>query len=113
MSNNPAANARTLGVASDCQTPLSCLYREVGLAAVANELNLQLNTLEPDVAAAVERGAAALLRGTRAGSDSPPTKRSSWRGRQLSQDAAPGKHGETVPTISDAGCVKTLVGLES
>ena len=61
MSNNPAANARTLGVASDGQTPLSCLYREVGLAAVANELNLQLNTLEPDVAAAVERGAAALL----------------------------------------------------
>jgi hypothetical protein len=61
MSNNPAANARTLGEASDGQTPLSGLYREVGLAAVANELNLQLNTLEPDVAAAVERGAAALL----------------------------------------------------
>ena len=38
MSNNPAANARTLGVASNGQTPLSCLYREVGLAAVANEL---------------------------------------------------------------------------
>lgn len=67
MSNNPAANARTLGVASDCQTPLSCLYREVGLAAVANELNLQLNTLEPDVAAAVERGAAALLAGREPG----------------------------------------------
>ena len=114
MSNNPAANARTLGVASDGQTPLSCLYREVGLAAVANELNLQLNTLEPDVAAAVERGAAALLlAGREPGPDSPPTKRSSWRGRQLSQDAAPGKHGETVPTISDAGCVKTLVGLKS
>jgi hypothetical protein len=61
MSNSPAANARTLGEASDGQTPLSDLYREVGLAAVANELNLQLNTLEPDVAAAVERGAAALL----------------------------------------------------
>jgi hypothetical protein len=60
MSNNPAANARTLSEASDGQTPFSGLHREVGLAAVANELNLQLNTLEPDVAAAVERGAAAL-----------------------------------------------------
>jgi hypothetical protein len=47
MSNNPAANARTLGEASDGQSPLSGLYRELGLAAVANELNLQLNTLEP------------------------------------------------------------------
>jgi hypothetical protein len=32
MSNNPAANARTLGEASDGQTPFSGLYREVGLA---------------------------------------------------------------------------------
>ena len=71
MSNNPAANARTLGEASDGQTPLSGLYREVGLAAVANELNLQLNTLEPDVAAAVERGAAALLL---AGREPGPTR---------------------------------------
>ena len=61
MSDNPAADARTLGEVSDGQTPLSGLCREVGLAAVANELNLQLNTLEPDVAGAVERGAAALL----------------------------------------------------
>ena len=105
MSNNPAANAGTLDEASDGQTPLSGLYREVGLAAVANELNLQLNTLEPDVAAAVERGAAALLLASREpGPNSPPTKRSSWRGRQPSQHAAhaaPGKHGETVPAISD------------
>jgi hypothetical protein len=72
MSNNPAANARTLGEASDGQTPFSGLYREVGLAAVANELNLQLNTLEPDVAAAVERGAAALLL---AGREPGPTRR--------------------------------------
>jgi hypothetical protein len=71
MSNNSAANARTLGKASDGQTPLSGLYREVGLAAVANELNLQLNTLEPDVAAAVERGAAALLL---AGREPGPTR---------------------------------------
>jgi hypothetical protein len=39
--------------------PLSSLYHEIGLAAVATELNLQLNTLEP--AEAVEMGAAALL----------------------------------------------------
>ena len=71
MSNIPAANARTLDVASDGQTPLSCLYREVGLAAVANELNLQLNTLEPDVATAVERGAAALFL---AGREPRPTR---------------------------------------
>jgi hypothetical protein len=71
MSNNPAANARTLGEASDGQTPLSGLYRELGLAAVANELNLQLNTLEPDVAAAIERGAAALLL---AGREPGPTR---------------------------------------
>ena len=71
MSNNPAASARTLGEASDGQTPFSGLYREVGLAAVANELNLQLNTLEHDVAAAVERGAAALLL---AGREPGPTR---------------------------------------
>jgi hypothetical protein len=71
MSDNPAANAQTLGVASDGQTPLSCLYREIGLAAVANELHLQLNTHEPDVAAAVERGAAALLL---AGREPGPTR---------------------------------------
>jgi hypothetical protein len=71
MSNNPAANARTPGEASDGQTPFSGLYREVGLAAVANELNLRLNTLEPDVAAAVERGAAALLL---AGREPGPTR---------------------------------------
>ena len=36
---------------------LSRLYREVGLAAVAAELDLQANALEPDLAAAIERGA--------------------------------------------------------
>ena len=41
MSNDPAVNARTLSEASVGQTPLSRLYREVGLAAVANELNLR------------------------------------------------------------------------
>jgi hypothetical protein len=41
--------------------PLSCLNREAGLAAVAAELHLQVSTLEPEVAEAVERGAAALF----------------------------------------------------
>jgi hypothetical protein len=36
---------------------LSRLYRDVGLAAVAAELELQANTFEPDVAEAVARGA--------------------------------------------------------
>jgi hypothetical protein len=39
----------------------SRVYREIGLAAVAAELNLRANTLEPEVADAVERGAAALF----------------------------------------------------
>ncbi|MGA2793774.1 MAG: hypothetical protein ABSE69_09590 [Roseiarcus sp.] len=39
----------------------SGLCREIGLAAVAAELNLQVNTLESEVAEAVERGAAALF----------------------------------------------------
>jgi hypothetical protein len=41
--------------------PLASLYREIGLAAVASGLKLQLNTLDPDVAEAVQRGAAALF----------------------------------------------------
>jgi hypothetical protein len=36
---------------------LSRLYREVGLAAVAAELELQAAALEPEIAEAVERGA--------------------------------------------------------
>ena len=37
------------------------LCRAVGLAAVAAELNLQMDTLEPETARAIERGAAALF----------------------------------------------------
>ena len=48
---NPHGGAKTL----------PCLYREVGLAAVAVALNLQLDAFEPDVADAVRRGAAALF----------------------------------------------------
>jgi hypothetical protein len=61
MANDLAADARAPGEGSSDRRPLSSLYREIGLATVATEFNLQLNTLEPDVAEAVERGAAALL----------------------------------------------------
>lgn len=40
---------------------LACLNREAGLAAVAAELQLEVGTLEREVAEAVERGAAALF----------------------------------------------------
>ena len=61
MPNDLTANAEALGQAGGGSKPLSSLYREIGLAAVATELNLQLNTLEPDVAEAVQRGTAALF----------------------------------------------------
>jgi hypothetical protein len=40
---------------------LSRLAREIGLAAVAAELDLAIETLAPEMAEAVERGAAALF----------------------------------------------------
>ena len=55
MSNDLTADAEAPGEASRSGMPSSSLYHEIGLAAVATELNLQLNTLEPDVAEAVER----------------------------------------------------------
>jgi hypothetical protein len=61
MSTDLAADARAPGEASSGWRPLSSLYRDIGLATVATELNLRLDTLELDVAEAVERGAAALL----------------------------------------------------
>jgi hypothetical protein len=65
MPNDLIATPQALGQASGGREPLSSLYREIGLAAVASGLKLQLNTLDPDVAEAVERGTAALfLRGT-------------------------------------------------
>ena len=71
MSNYLTADARAPSEASSGGMPLSSPYHEIGLAAVATELNLQLNTLEPDVAAAVERGTAALLL---AGREPGPTR---------------------------------------
>ena len=61
MPNDLIAAPLALGQASGGREPLSSLYREIGLAAVASGLKLQLNTLDPDVAKAVERGAAALF----------------------------------------------------
>ncbi len=61
MTTDLTADVRTPGEVSNGRRALSNLYRDVGLAAVATELNLRLDTLEPDVAEAVERGAAALL----------------------------------------------------
>jgi hypothetical protein len=80
MSDKPAANAQAPGEVGDGQAHLSGLCRKVGLAAVANELDLQLDTLEPDVAAAVQRGSAAPLR---AGREPGPTRhRRSVRARK-------------------------------
>jgi hypothetical protein len=61
MSTHLTPDARAPGEASSGRRALSSLYRDIGLATVATELNLQLDTFEPDVAEAVERGAAALL----------------------------------------------------
>jgi hypothetical protein len=61
MPNDLIATPQALGQASGGREPLSSLYREIGLAAVASGLKLQLNTLDPDVAEAVERGTAALF----------------------------------------------------
>ena len=55
MLTDALADSRSL------EQPLSSLCRAVGLAAVAAELNLQVHTLDPVTAAAVERGAAALF----------------------------------------------------
>lgn len=41
--------------------PLALIHREVGMAAVVAELHLDVNELEPEIAAAVEKGAAALF----------------------------------------------------
>jgi hypothetical protein len=61
---NLTANPRASGEPTDSGRPLSSLCREVGLAAVAIELKLELSTLgtlEPEVAEAIEQGAAALF----------------------------------------------------
>jgi len=61
MRQDPPANPQAIEQKAGHRKPLSRLYREVGLAAVAVELNLKVNTLEPEVTEAVEKGAAALF----------------------------------------------------
>jgi hypothetical protein len=73
---------------ADFAEPLSCLYREAGLAAIAFELNLQVHELAPEVAEAVERGAAALFLGGY-GPYRTPTRRSAGVGKEGRQRKAP------------------------
>jgi hypothetical protein len=92
MSNNLTADARATGGSG--RRPLSSLYRDIGLATVATELNLQLVTFEPEVAEAVERGATALLlagfgrsltrhrRSVRLASKAAITRCGAWHARQ-------------------------------
>jgi hypothetical protein len=61
MAIDLTADARALDEASTGRRPFSSLYRDIGLATVATEFNVRLDTFEPDVAEAVERGGAALL----------------------------------------------------
>jgi hypothetical protein len=61
MPDNPTANPRAFGESTDSPRPVSSLCREIGLAAVAIELDLELGALQPDVAEAIERGRAALF----------------------------------------------------
>jgi hypothetical protein len=84
MRDDLIATAQALGQASGGCVPLPNRYREIGLAAVANELNLQLNTLDPDVAEALERGAAALFPAWYGPSLTcgAAAKRGTWRARQ-------------------------------
>jgi len=61
---NLAASPRASREPTNSGRPLSSLCREVGLAAVAIELKLELTTLgtlQPDVSEAIEQGAAALF----------------------------------------------------
>ena len=52
---------RIRGIQLDRRAPKR-RYRDIGLATVATELNFRLETLEPDLAEAVERGATTVLR---------------------------------------------------
>jgi hypothetical protein len=61
---NLTASPRVSREPTDSGRPLSSLCRAMGLAAVAIELKLELSTLgtlQPDVAEAIEQGAAALF----------------------------------------------------
>jgi hypothetical protein len=61
MPNNLTADPRALSEPTEGRKSLSSLCREIGLAAVAIELNLELSTLQSDAAEAIEQGTAALF----------------------------------------------------
>jgi hypothetical protein len=61
MRQDPVAIPRARNEGAGFAEPLAILYREAGLAAVAVELHLHAYELSPEVAEAVERGAAALF----------------------------------------------------
>ena len=63
MRQDPLAFPSGWNQSADFAKPLFGLYREAGLAAVAVEFNLRVYELAPEVAEAVERGAAALFLG--------------------------------------------------
>ena len=88
MRQDPPAFPRAWEQSAGFAEPLSSLYREAGLAAVAVELNLQVHTLAPEVAEAVERGAAALFLGGY-GPSSTLTRQSAGVGKEGRQRKAP------------------------
>ncbi len=62
MRQDLPAKPQTIEQSAGQSKLLSRLYRDVGLAAVAAELNLQADALEPEIAEALERGASSLAK---------------------------------------------------
>jgi hypothetical protein len=88
MRQDPLAFPSVWNQSAGFDNPLFGLYREAGLAAVAVELNLQVYELAPEVAEAVERGAAALFLGGY-GPYSTLTRQSAGVGKEARQRKAP------------------------
>ena len=88
MHQDPLAFPSVWNQSAGFANPLFGLYREAGLAAVAVELNLQVYELAPEVAEAVERGAAALFLGGY-GPYSTLTRQSAGVGKEARQRNAP------------------------
>jgi hypothetical protein len=98
---NVTVDSRAFGEPPDSRTPLSSLCHEIGLAAVAIELHLEFGALEPDVAEAVERGAAALVDAGR-GPSLTGRRRSVWArekgSRQKVRRASKARRARPSPT---------------
>ena len=97
MRQDPLAFPSVWNQSAGFANPLFGLYREAGLAAVAVELNLQVYELAPEVAEAVERGAAALFLGGY-GPYSTLTRQSAGVGKEARQRKAPAvrNQGKTI-----------------